>query len=96
VFIGFLSARGDEAGEPGEGFVEHGGVERVADVLPVLLRHDQVGPAQQVEMVGHAGQADRKVTRDLADRQVAFAQQLEDAAADGVIQCPEEAGHIFR
>jgi hypothetical protein len=96
VFIGFLPARGDEAGEPCEGFVEHGGVERVADKLAVLFRHDEVGPAQQVEVVGHAGQADREVARNLAHGQVALAQQLEDAAADGIVQCPEKTGHIFR
>jgi hypothetical protein len=76
VFINLFAARGDEAGEPGEGFVEHGGVQRVADKLAVLFRHDQVGPAQQVEVIGHAGQADREVARDLAHGQVALAQQL--------------------
>ncbi len=65
-------------------------------VLAALLGQDQAGLPQQIEMVGDAGQAHGKMLADLRDRQVALAQQLEDAAAGGVIQRAEQLGHVVR
>ncbi len=87
------SAYGREAGQPCQRLVEYGGVQRIADVLAVFFRDDEVGLAQEIEMVGDAREADVEVAGDLADGEVAFAQELEDAAADGVVQSPEKARH---
>jgi peptidyl-tRNA hydrolase len=63
------------------------------DELAALVRDDKVGLAQQVEVIGDAGQAHGKVAADFAHGQVAVAEQFEDAAAGGVIEGAEELGH---
>jgi hypothetical protein len=96
LFIRFGAPRGGKPGQPGKGFFEHGGVERVADVLAILFREDETGLAEEIEVIGNARETDAEVAGDLADGEVALAQQFEDAAADRIIQRAEEPGHILR
>ena len=92
-FINRAARGGHEAGEPGEGLIEHGGVEGVMDELSALFRNDQVGLAEQIEVIGNAGEAHDKMPADFAHGQVAFPQQFEDAAARRVVESAEELGH---
>ncbi len=63
------------------------------DELPALLRDDEVGLAEQIEVVGDAGQAHDKVPADFADGQVPLPEQFQHAAAGRVVEGAEELGH---
>jgi hypothetical protein len=83
----------DEAGEPDERLVENGGVERVMDELSAFFGNDEVGLAQQIEVIGNAGEAHDKVPADFAHAQFPLPEELEDAAAGGVVEGAEKLGH---
>lgn len=61
--------------------------------LPAFLRNDQVGLAQQIEVIGNAGQAHDKMPPDFAHSQVPFPQQFQNAATGRVIEGAEKLGH---
>ena len=65
------------------------------DELSALLRNDQVGLTQQIEMVGNAGQAHDKMPADFANGQVPLPQQFQNAAARRVVEGAEELGHYI-
>jgi hypothetical protein len=63
------------------------------DELAALLGHDEVGLAEQIEMIRNAGQAHDKMAADFADGQFLFAENFEDAATGGIIEGAEKLGH---
>jgi hypothetical protein len=63
------------------------------DVLASLFRNDQIGLAQQIEVVGNARKAHDKVLADFAHAQFSFPQEFQNAAACRVIQGAEKLGH---
>lgn len=65
------------------------------DELPALFRNDQVGLAEQIEVIGNAGQAHDKMFADFAHGQVALPEQFEDAAAGRVVEGAEKLGHYI-
>ena len=63
------------------------------DELSALLRNDEIGLAQQIEVIRNAGEAHDKVPADFAHAQFPLPEQFEDATAGRVIEGPEELGH---
>lgn len=61
--------------------------------LTALFRDDQIGLAQQIEMVGNARQAHDKVLADFAHIKLSVAQQFENTASRGIIERAEKLGH---
>ena len=83
----------DQGNEPGQAFVEHGGLQPVDDRLAGLARRNQARAPQQSQVVGDRRFAQRELCGDLTRRQVALAEQIEDAPPGGVVERAEEAVH---
>jgi len=60
------------------------------DELSALLRNNQVGLAQQIEVIGNTGQAHDKVPANFAHGQLPLPQQFQDAAAGRVVEGAEK------
>jgi hypothetical protein len=63
------------------------------DELAALFGNDEAGLAEQIEVIGNAGEAHDKVPADFAHAEFPLAEEFEDAATGGVIEGPEELGH---
>lgn len=61
--------------------------------LSALLRNDEVGLAQQIEVIGNTGQAHDKVSANLAHGQIPLPQQFQNVSARWVIEGAEKLGH---
>jgi hypothetical protein len=61
--------------------------------LAALFRNDQVGLAQQIEVIGNARKAHDKVLADFAHAQFSFPKEFQNAAASRVIEGAKKLGH---
>jgi len=84
-----------EAGHPGHGFFQNGSIEGVADEMPLFFRNNQVGLAEQVEMIGDARQTDGKMAADFAYGEIAFSEQFQDATAGRIIEGAKKLLHRY-
>jgi len=56
-------------------------------MLPALFRQDQVCLLQQIQMIRNARFADAEPVGDLAGGQVAFPEEIQDAASGRIVEC---------
>src|SRR6476469_1562296 len=81
--------------EPAEGIIEHRRFERIGNELAVLLRGDEFGLPQEVEVIGDAGRAHGESGADFADGEVACLEHFQDAPAGRIAEgLKEEVQYI--
>jgi hypothetical protein len=80
----------DQLQKPAERILQHRGVQRIGDELPVLSREDELGILEQIEVIGNAWQAHLERVANLADGVIALLQHLENAAAGWIAEGFEE------
>ena len=81
--------------EPADAFVQNAGIERVNDELAALFSEDQVGLAEQIEMMGNGGFADLEMLGNGAGGEVTAPEEFEDFPTGRIVEGFENRVHTL-